>query len=258
MGLSSKGMGSSGSVGSAKRVFVRGLVALLPTILSIAILVLAYQFVDKYIANPVNIVVKWMLERAFGLEPKELEKDYPSLVGFVIAVAMIYFLGYLVATYLGRRAMQRVDRLLTRFPVLGLIYPHLRQIVDFMFTKRSMRWTQVVAVEYPRKGAYSVGFVTGESFKDVRAHTDADLVNVFVPTSPTPISGYVVMVPMNELILLHIRVDEALRFVISGGVLVPPAQQPAVEAGKEPPSVAGPEAEKPEGEGKSFDKGAGM
>jgi len=220
--------GSRGT-SAVKRVFVRGLVALLPTILSIAILVLAYQFVSKYIASPINIVVKGIVERAFGIEKTKVEEICHPLIGFLIAVAMVYLLGYLVATYLGRRVLQVVDRTLTRFPVLGMIYPHARQIVDFLFTKHSMRWTQVVAFQYPRKGVYSVGFVTGEGFKDVREKSATQLSSVFVPTSPTPLTGYVVMVPVDELIFLDIRVDEALRFIISGGVLVPPAQQPTTE-----------------------------
>lgn len=255
MVLSRNSRGGSRGTSAVKRVFFRGLVALLPTILSIAILVAAGNFIYKYIAK-VNWLARWLLIHGLRLERGWVENNYQPLVGFVVAIAMVYVLGYLVATYIGRRMMQGVDRFLTRFPVLGLIYPHLRQIVDFLFTKRSMRWTQVVALEYPRKGVYSIGFVTGKSFKDVRARGDAELVNVFVPSSPTPISGYVIMVPVKELIFLDIRVDEALRFIISGGVLVPPTQQPAVEAGEKPQLASNPEAGEPESEGKTFDNRA--
>ncbi len=256
--MSSKNNNSSTprGVGVVRRIFVRGLAALLPTILTIAIVVLAYQFVNKYIANPINIVVTWILERAFHMEQATIEDIYHPLIGFLLAVLMVYVLGYLVATYLGIRVMRRADRILARFPVLGLVYPHVRQIVEFLFTKRSMHATQVVALEYPRKGVYSIGFVTSEALKDVQAKTSSKLVSVFVPSSPTPISGYVVMVPAEELIFLHVRVDEILRFLVSGGVLVPPAQQ--VTANTKGKMAALPEegadGSETEDRGKSFDR----
>jgi len=102
------------------------------------------------------------------------------------------------------------------------VYPHVKQIVDFLFGENQMKFSKVVIVEYPRAGIWTVGLLTGDSLKDIQTQVGGvDVVSVFIPSSPTPFTGYTITVPREDAIEMPISIEEALRFVVSGGVLVP-------------------------------------
>jgi uncharacterized membrane protein len=133
-------------------------------------------------------------------------------------------------------------------PVVKQVYPYVKQVVDFLFSDDSpMEFNRVVALEYPRKGLWSVGFVTGDSLRTLR-ESSGKAVSVFIPSSPTPFTGYTITVPVEELIEMPISVEEAIRFAISGGVLIPDHQIPPGGANA-PPAQSGrislPSAEEP-------------
>ena len=118
-----------------------------------------------------------------------------------------------------------------------------KQVTEFFFReKKALTYQSCVAVEYPRKGIYSVGFITSEGFRQVTDIVGEDIVTVFVPSSPTPFTGYTILIPRASVHPLELSVDEALRFVISGGVILPPSQMPplALKTRRiEPPDSAG-------------------
>jgi uncharacterized membrane protein len=120
------------------------------------------------------------------------------------------------------------EKALMNIPVVKKIYPYIKQITDFMFKRKALSFNKVVAIQYPRKGVWSVAMVTGTGLKKVVGSAEKEFLTVFVPTSPTPFTGYVIMTPKEETMELDMTIEEALRFTISGGVITP-AEQKAFE-----------------------------
>ena len=145
------------------------------------------------------------------------------LVGLLIAIILVYFTGFFLASFIGRQSWRAAEGLLYRVPLIRAIYPHVKQVTDFVLSERKVDFSGVVAVEYPRKGVWSLGLRTGAPIRQVQDRTSEVLVTVFIPSSPTPITGYVVQVPEKDVIELGISIDEGFRFTISGGVIKPDA-----------------------------------
>jgi uncharacterized membrane protein len=255
--------------GDFKRFFGRGLGVLLPSVLTLWILVKAYQFIDSTIAQPINSGVRTAIiesaqrteqvGRHFEptIEDIDLEiarrktergKDTDATVvrndlmarnvrewwnewsvlldwiGILVAVLSVYFAGRLVGGFVGRRVYRRLESIITSVPVFKQVYPYVKQVVDFLFADdKPIQFNRVVVVEYPRQGIWSVGLVTGSTMRSIE-EAAGEAVTVFIPSSPTPFTGYTITVPRDEVRELPISIDEALRFTISGGVLVPPAE----------------------------------
>ena len=228
-----------------KRFFLRGLAAVLPTLLTLMILIYALTFVEKYVGKYVNRFVQWLVVQAICVrQGKELTflgdagvwwriKDSPLsvwntyylwLVGFVLAFVLIYVLGRFIGSLLGRSLLRTIERSLFRLPVVKGIYPSIKQVTDFLLAERKMEFSRVVAVEYPRKGIWSVGLVTSDGMRTIQQALGDDLVTVFVPSSPTPVTGYTITVRRTEIIDLPLSIDDALRYTVSGGVIMPPGQ----------------------------------
>ncbi len=236
-----------------RRSFIAGLGALFPAIVTIFILIQIYKFVDKAIGAPTNTFIKKqfrsdagkrMLVRVFHWKPewvqdseafaKRLDEKYPDYIGTVfglaVACVIIYFVGHTLRSYVGRRIFAIGDQFMTRFPVVKAIYPHAKQLTAFFFRDRQLKFNRVVAVQYPRRGLYSIGFLTGEGMRDIARAAGERVVSVFIPTSPMPMTGFVIMVPKREVIELDISIEEAFRFTITGGVVPPSSQVPRYAA----------------------------
>lgn len=287
-----------------KRFFLRGLVILLPSVLTLWIVVKAYQFVDTAIAEPVNRSVRIAMNQSAGywapladrFDPsddrlfaeisdfavqerivsrervqRQLEAEmtddsptsdevnariaqtpevmaavnyssvrsslrqsaidswwqdrwYMNLIGLIIAIVAVYIAGRLLGGFVGRRIYRKLEGVLTSVPVFKQVYPYVKQIVDFLFSdEQPIKFNRVVVVEYPRKGIWSVGFLTGPTLRSV-AERAGRSVTIFIPSSPTPFTGYTITVPADEVIEVPISVEEAIRFAVSGGVLIPDHQ----------------------------------
>lgn len=146
---------------------------------------------------------------------------YLQATGLIIAIIVIYFAGRFLGGYLGRKVYSRVEDLFSRVPVFKQVYPHVKQVVQMVLGDRPIAFNRVVMVQYPRKGIWTIGLVTGPSLKLIAAEMEADVVTVFIPTSPTPFTGFAINVPAAELVDLPMSIEEALRFFVTGGVLVP-------------------------------------
>ncbi len=153
------------------------------------------------------------------------------ITGFFVAIIGVCFIGAFLASVMGRTLWHFVERNLMRVPLVRKVYPYIKQVTDFFLAKKSLEFSKVVAFEYPRKETWSVGLVTGHGLKKVADKIQKDFFTVFVPTSPTPFTGYVIMVPRAETIELDMSIEEALRFVISAGVITP-AEHRAFEASR--------------------------
>jgi len=157
--------------------------------------------------------------------PKELNPnnylpyDIPG-VEIIISIILITFIGMLSLSFIGKKLLEIFNNILKKIPILRTIYPAFVQMIG-MFTKGDKNTKNVVLVEYPRKGSWAVGFATKENTSEMRNKTKQNLVNVFVPTTPNPTSGFLLMFPKEDVIYLDISFEEASRFIVSAGASEP-------------------------------------
>ena len=144
-----------------------------------------------------------------------------QIVGFLIAFIFVIFLGAFLASFIGKAIWKILERMLAKVPIIKKIYPSIKQVTDFFLVRKKLSFNRVVAVEYPRKGVWSIAMVTGKGLKKISQNSKKEYLTVFVPTSPTPFTGYVIIVPKEETIELSMTIEEALRFTVSGGVIEP-------------------------------------
>ena len=146
---------------------------------------------------------------------------YLNATGLIIAIVVIYFAGRFLGGYLGRQIYDRLESLLARVPGFKQVYPHVKQVVHMVLGEAPIAFNRVVMVEYPRKGIWTIGLVTGSSLRAINRAAGEDVMTVFIPTSPTPFTGFAINVPASGVIDVPMSVEEAIRFFITGGVLVP-------------------------------------
>jgi len=148
-------------------------------------------------------------------------------------VILLYILGKLLAGQIGRMLLRTAEGLINRLPFVRTVYSSVKQVTDFVFTEREIEFTRVVAVQYPRKGIWSVGFVTGESMLTIEQVAQEPVLSILMPTSPMPATGFTITVCKSETVDLDISIDQAIQFVVSCGVVIPSNQlgKPAAEDG---------------------------
>jgi uncharacterized membrane protein len=146
-----------------------------------------------------------------------------SIAGFLVAVVGVCILGALLASYVGKSLWRMTENFIMNTPLLRRVYPYVKQITDFLLTQEEQKkmFSRVVAVEYPRQGIWSMGLVTGSGLKKVAENVKKEFLTILIPTSPTPFTGFVIMVPKEQTIELDISIEEALRFAVSAGVIAP-------------------------------------
>lgn len=157
------------------------------------------------------------------------EHPYLNLTGLFIAIMLIYLAGVLLGNIVGKSLYGKVERLITRIPGFKQVYPHVKQVVDMVMGEKKMAFSKVVVVEYPRPGIWTVGFLTGNSIRQIDEHAGERVVSVFIPTSPTPFTGFTINLPHDKVMELSMTIEEALRFVITAGVLAPGDMLPSAE-----------------------------
>ena len=141
-----------------------------------------------------------------------------------VFVLLLYLLGKFMAAGIGRFFWHRFELGVLRLPLVRSVYSSVKQVTDFLFSETNIEYTRVVAVEYPREGIWSLGFVTGESLSDIRSVANEPVVSLLMCTSPLPMTGFTITVRKSEIIDLNITIDQALQFIVSCGVVVPPQQ----------------------------------
>jgi len=150
-------------------------------------------------------------------------------IGLLVAIIGVYIAGRFLGGFVGRRIYRRLEAVITTLPVFKQVYPYVKQVVDFLFSDdQPVKFNRVVAAEYPRRGIWSIGFLTNESFTSMRTLEPEAMVSIFIPSSPTPFTGYTINIPRTDVVELPFSVDEAIRFAVSGGVLVPPSRPGAI------------------------------
>ena len=153
--------------------------------------------------------------------PKEINPNYylpfniPGLE-ILISIILITLIGWISLSFLGKKIFDLFESILNKIPILRTIYSAVDQLIE-TFTKTKSDKKNVVLIEYPRKGVWAVGFATKENTGEIKKRTGQDLINVFVPTTPNPTSGFLLMFPKNEVIYLDLSFEEASKFIVSAG-----------------------------------------
>ncbi len=209
-----------------KTYFFRGLAVLLPTIVTIWIFIWGYRFINDKIGIYIKRGLEYLIILA-GASAPELDKLWIdaalSAAGFLIALFAVFAVGAFLASVVGKTLWRMVERFIMNTPFLKQVYPYVKQVTDFLLTQEEQKrmFSRVVAVEYPRKGIWSMGLVTGSGLKKVIDNIEKEFLTVLIPTSPTPFTGFVVMVPKDQVMDLDMTVEEAVRFAVSAGVIAP-------------------------------------
>lgn len=170
--------------------------------------------------NVSDAAVRLTLRREY-LQKFWREHPYLNLTGLFIAIMLIYLAGVLLGNIVGKSLYSRVERLITRIPGFKQVYPHVKQVVDMVIGEKKMAFSKVVVVEYPKNGIWTVGFLTGNSLRQIDEFAGDRVVSVFIPTSPTPFTGFTINMPRSKVQEISMTIEEALRFVITAGVLAP-------------------------------------
>ncbi len=201
-----------------KKYFVTGLLIWIP--LAITFMVIAW------IVSTLDRILLWIPEH---WQPKVLiGLDIPG-IGVAVTLLIILLTGLIGANVLGQRLVLIWEALLARIPVVKSIYSSVKQVSDTLFSSSSHAFRKALLVQYPRQGAWTIGFLTGKPGGDAARHLSGDYISIYVPTTPNPTSGFFLMVPRADVIELEMSVDEALKYVISMGVVSPGKKADAPE-----------------------------
>ena len=195
---------------------------------SIALKIRNYFFTGVVVLIPIGFTLyltKFLINISSGLIPKELNPNTYlnfSIPGLEIFITIIFItiIGGLSLSFLGKKFFQIIDDLFKKIPILRTIYSAIVQMTE-TFTNKDNDKKSVVLVEYPRKGTWAVGFATKDNEGEIKRKTKQDLVNVFVPTTPNPTSGFLLMFPKNDVVYLDLSFEEASKFMVSAGTSNP-------------------------------------
>ena len=202
-----------------KKYFITGLLIWIP--LAITFMVLAW------IVGTLDAILLWLPTE--HQPSRYIGFDIPG-VGVVASLLIIFFTGLIAANVLGQKLVRLWEALLARIPVVKSIYYSVKQVSDTLFSSSGQAFRKALLVQYPREGAWTIAFLTGQPGGDAANHLRGDYVSVYVPTTPNPTSGFCLMMPREDIIELDMSVDEALKYIISMGVVAPPLRKPVPRA----------------------------
>ena len=195
-----------------KKYFITGLLIWIP--LTITFMVLAW------IINTLDQILLWLPRNA---QPQAVLGFNIPGAGVVMSLLIVLLTGLIAANVLGQKLVQIWESLLARIPVVKSIYYSVKQVSDTLFSSSGQAFREAVLVQYPRAGSWTIAFVTGRPTGEVADKLITEMVTVYVPTTPNPTSGFMLIVPRGEVMPLDMSVDEALKYIISMGVVAPPA-----------------------------------
>ena len=198
-----------GFLGSLRSWFLTGLLVTAPVLLTVYITWAAIELIDGQVAS----ILPGFNQLVFASIPG---------AGLIIGLILITFIGAVAAGFLGRWLIGLGESILNRMPVVRTIYGASKQILETVISAQSDAFRDAVLVEYPRRGLWVIGFVTGGTKGEVAELMDGNMVNVFIPTTPNPTSGFLLFCPRDEVIYLDMSVEDAVKLVVSGGIVHPP------------------------------------
>ena len=176
-------------------------------------------FTGLLVVIPISVTI-YILVFLIGLLNNLLPFSFlPYGTGLVLTLILITLVGFMTSNLLGKRLIEMGEKFITKIPLVKNVYAAVKQISDAMLTSTRKSFRRVVLIEYPRKGIYTLAFVTGISRGEVQDKTQSNVINLFVPTTPNPTSGFYLMVPDTDVINLDMSVEDAFKLLISGGMV---------------------------------------
>ena len=195
-----------------RKYFITGLLVLVPLVITLWVLNLIIGTLDQSL---LLLPPQWRPELLLGF-------NLPG-VGTILTLVIIFITGVVTRNFVGNRLLMLWELLLKRIPVVNSIYSSVKQVSDTLFSSSGNAFRKALLVQYPRKGVWTIAFQTGVPGGDVKNHLSGDYVSVYVPTTPNPTSGFFLMLKREDTIELNMSVDEALKYIVSMGVVAPPA-----------------------------------
>lgn len=193
-----------------RRWLIAGLLVWLPLVVTFWVLKLLVNFLDRSL---LLLPPAWRPEALFGF-------DIPGL-GIILSLLLVLVTGFFAANFLGQRVVALGESLLDRVPLLRTVYSGVKHLTETVFSDSSTSFRKVLLVEYPRRECWTLAFQTGEPVGEVQERTSREVLTIFVPTTPNPTSGFIILVPKEDVIELDMSVEDGLRMVISLGVVTP-------------------------------------
>ena len=206
-----------------RRYLVAGLLVWVP----VGVTILIIKFL-------VDLMDQTLLLLPAGIQPQHLLGFRIPGLGIVLTVVVVLVTGMVVTNLFGRQLIRLGERLLARIPVVRSIYSSVKQLTESLFSSGGKSFRKVVLVPYPHPGSWTMGFLTGIGTGEVRDRIGREVLNVFVPTTPNPTSGFFLIVPRQDVIELDMSVDDGLKMLLSVGVVQPKGKQEASAAGSTP------------------------
>ena len=192
-----------------RHYFATGLLVTLPVFITAYLIFVVFRFIDGIFGKVLNIYFK-----------KHLGFAVPG-VGIILGLIIVFLIGFVAANFFGKRLFKAMEGWFLKFPFIRQIYPAAKQIVDSFISKDSPAFKKVVLVEYPSKGLWAIGFVTNDSLREAQEKSGRDLVHVFIATTPSPLTGFLTLIPREEIKILDISVEDGVKLIISGGIVKP-------------------------------------
>jgi uncharacterized membrane protein len=202
-----------------RNYLIAGLLIWIPIMVTVWVV----RFVGRILDQSLLLLPpSWRPEAVFG--------TYVPGVGIALSLLLLLLTGVLVRNLFGRQIIAGAENLVRRIPVIGPVYSGAKTFSETVLTDQGKSFKQVVMVEFPRKGIYSIGFITAHELEEAQAKTEQVVTCVFVPTTPNPTTGFIVLVPKDEVVAMDMTVDEAFKMLLTLGVVVPKWKGPASAA----------------------------
>lgn len=193
-----------------RNYLIGGLLVWIPIMITVWVVRFLSRILDSSL---VLLPPPWRPEALFG--------TYVPGLGIVLSLLLLFVTGLLVKNLFGRQFVDGLESLVQRIPVVGTVYGGAKTFSETVLTDKGKSFKQVVMVEFPRKGIYSIGFITAHELQEAQAKTEQVVTCVFVPTTPNPTTGFLVLVPRDEVVMMDMTVDEAFKMLLTLGVVVP-------------------------------------
>lgn len=191
-----------------------------------------YFFTGLLVIVPISVTgyAIWFLLKAMDailryVPARYLPETYLHIhipgLGLILVVFLVFAVGLLTRNFVGRKMVHLGEKIVDRIPLARIIYVGVKQLLEALFFQKTKAFEKAALMEYPRRGIYAICFITGESKGEVQCKTNKNMINVFVPTTPNPTSGFYILIPENELIILNMSVEDAFKLIVSGGIVSP-------------------------------------
>jgi uncharacterized membrane protein len=198
-----------------KTIFLAGLLIIVPVLITIILLVFLFNFFERILVRPVILLL-----HLIGL-PKLSSYPIAGLLGLGLLMITSFILGLVVTNMVGRKVIALGEKILSKVPLVWNIYYASKQIMESTASMSKKAFQQIVLVEYPRLGSYTIGFITSDARGEIHDKIHRDVLNVYIPTPPNPITGMLVIVPREDIIPLSMSIEDGIKLIFSLGMVMP-------------------------------------